>query len=198
MKMSFFFSRAKARPITVLSLPLMRSQQPSDGLFSPMEVRTNHLPMCTGPLGTCPSGMVLHIKNFALHGLISPRDHSNVNHISSLILSNACIKPLAYHLIAQRHYNDLLYKAEEKDKMPYWASIHKKRKVPKGYHPSHVTRGGVVKGCPDRVEDRGDIIRGCLCRRRVVPVMDAILSKPFIAFILSFLYCFFFLFYFKV
>jgi hypothetical protein len=135
----FFFSRAKARPITVLSLPLMRSQQPSDGLFSPMEVRTNHLPMCTGPLGTCPSGMVLHIKNFALHGLISPRDHSNVNHISSLILSNACIKPLAYHLIAQRHYNDLLYKAEEKDKMPYWASIHKKRKVPKGYHPSHVT-----------------------------------------------------------
>jgi hypothetical protein len=109
--------------------------------------------------------MVLHIKNFALHGLISPGDHSNVNHISSLILSNACIKPLAYHLIAQRHYNDLLYKAEEKDKMPYWASIHKKRKVPKGYHPSHVTRGGVVKGCPDIVKDRGDIIRGCLCRR---------------------------------
>jgi hypothetical protein len=29
--------------------------------------------------------------------------------------------------------------------------------------------------------------------RRVVPVMDAILSKPFIAFILSFLYYFFFL-----
>jgi hypothetical protein len=173
---------------------LMGSQQPSDGLFSPMEVRTNHLPMCTGPLGTCPSGMVLHIKNFALHGLISPRDHSNVNHISSLILSNACIKPLAYHPIAQRHYNDLLYKAEEKDKMPYWASIHKKRKVSRGYHPSHVTRGGVVQGCPDIVKDRGDIIRGCLCRRRVVPVMDAILSKPFIAFILSFLYYFFFLF----
>jgi hypothetical protein len=41
----------------------------------------------------------------------------------------------------------------------------------------------VVKGCPDIVKDRGDIIRGCLCRRRVVPVMDAILSKPFIAFI---------------
>jgi hypothetical protein len=197
MKTSFFFSRAKARPITVLSLPLMRFQQPSDELFSPMEVRTNHLHMCIGPLGTCPSGMVLHIKNFALHGLISPRDHSNVNHISSLILSNACIKPLAYHLLAQRHYKDPLYKAEEKDKVPYWASIHKKRKVPNGYHPSHVTRGGVVKGCPDTVEE-GDIIRGCLCRRRVVPVMDAIFSKPVIAFILSFLYCFFFLFYFKV
>jgi len=159
-----------------------------------MEVWTNHLPMCTGPLGTCSLGMILHIKSFALHGLISPWDHSNVNHISSLILSNACIKPLTYHLIAQRHYNDLLYKAEEKDKMPYWASIHEKRKVSIGYHPSHVSRGGVVQGCPDIVKDRGDIICGCLCRRLAVPVMDAILSKPFIAFILSFLYCFFFLF----
>jgi hypothetical protein len=197
MKMSFF-SRAKARPITVLSLLLMRSQQPSDGLFSPMEVRTNHLPMCTGPLGTCPLGMVLHIKNFTLHGLISPRDHSNVNHISSLILSNACIKPLAYHLIAQRHYNDLLYKAEEKDKMPYWASIHKKRKVSRRYHPSHVTRGGVVKGCPDIVKDRGDIICGCLCRRRAVPVMDAILSKPLICLYYFFSLLLFLSFYFKV
>ena len=70
MKMSFLFSRAKARPITVLSLPLMRSQQPSDGIFIPMEVWTNHLTMCTGPPGTCPSGIILHIKNFALHGLI--------------------------------------------------------------------------------------------------------------------------------
>jgi hypothetical protein len=146
---SFFFSCAKAHPITVLSLPLMGSQQPSDGLFSPMEVRTNHLSMCTGPTSTCPSGMVLHIKNFALHGLISHRDHSNVNHISSLILSNTCIKPPIYHSIAQRYYNDLLYKAEEKDKIPYWAGIHKKRKVSRGYHPSHVTRGDVVKGCPD-------------------------------------------------
>jgi hypothetical protein len=25
-----------------------------------------------------------------------------------------------------------------------------------------------------------NIIRGCLCRRRAVPVMDAIISKPFI------------------
>jgi hypothetical protein len=149
MKMSSFFSREKAQPIIVLSLPLMRYQQPYDGIFNPMEVRTNHLAMCTGPLGNCPSGMVLHIKKFSLHGLISPRDHRNFNHISSLILSNACTKLLAYHPIAQRHYNDLLYKAKEKDKMPYWASIHKKRKVSRGYHPSHVKRGGVVKGCPD-------------------------------------------------
>jgi hypothetical protein len=33
-----------------------------------------------------------------------------------------------------------------------------------------------------------DITCGCLCRRRTVPVMDAILSKPFIAFILFFLF----------
>jgi hypothetical protein len=32
---------------SVLPLP---SQQPSNGLFSPMEVRANHLPMCTHPL----------------------------------------------------------------------------------------------------------------------------------------------------
>ena len=156
--------------------------------------------MCTGPTGTCPSGMILHIKNFTLHGLISHRDHYNDNHISSLILSNTCIKPLIYHSIAQRHYNDLLYKAKEKDKMPYWANIHKKRKVSRGYNPSDVKWGDVVKGCPDiRVEwETGmhDITCGCLCRRWVVPVMDAIFSKPFIAFILYFLY-FLFLIYFK-
>jgi hypothetical protein len=150
---SFFFLGAKAQSSTVLSLPLMGSRQPSDGLFSPMEVRTNHLPMCTGPTSTCSSGMVLHIKNFALQGLISHKDHSNVNHVSSLRLSNICIKTLIYHSIAQRYYKDLQYKAEEKDKIPYWASIHKEREVSKGYHPSHVKRGDVVKGCPDiRVE----------------------------------------------
>jgi hypothetical protein len=84
--------------------------------------------------------MVLHIKNYALHGLISHRDHSNVNHVSSLILSNICIKTLTHHPITQRHYKDLQYKAEEKDKTPYWASIHKERKASKGYHPSHVKR----------------------------------------------------------
>jgi hypothetical protein len=133
--------------------PFDGSQQPSDGLFSPMEVRANHLPMCTGPNGTCPSGMVLHIKNYALHGLISHRNHSNVNHISLLILSNICIKTLIYHSIAQRLYKNLQYKVEKKDKIPYWASIHKERKVSKGFHPSHVNKVKWFKGCPDiRVE----------------------------------------------
>jgi hypothetical protein len=82
--------------------------------------------------------MVLHIKNYALHGLISPRDHSNVNHISSLNLSNICMKFLAYHLRAQRHYTDLLYKAEETDKITYWANTPKIRKVPSEDYSSHV------------------------------------------------------------
>jgi hypothetical protein len=98
--------------------PLMGSQHPSDGLFSPMEVRTDHLPMCTGPNGTCPSGMVLHIKSYALHGLISHRDHSNVNHISSSILLNMCIKSLIHQLKAQRHYTSLQYKLEKRTRRP--------------------------------------------------------------------------------
>jgi hypothetical protein len=75
--------------------------------------------------------MVLHIKNFALHGLIGPWDHDNVNHISSLNLSNTCIKPLAYHLIAQRHYTDLLYKAKEKTKCPIGIASTRRGKFPK-------------------------------------------------------------------
>jgi hypothetical protein len=74
--------------------------------------------------------MILHIKNFTLHGLISHRDHSNVNHISSLILSNACIKPLIYHPIAQRHYNDLLYKAKKKTKFPIGPASIREGKFP--------------------------------------------------------------------
>jgi hypothetical protein len=111
--------------------PLMGSQHPSGGLFSPMEVRTGHLPMCTDPNGTCSSDMVLHIKSYALHGLISHRDHSNVNHISSSILLNICIKTLIHQSIAQRHYKNMQYKIGEKDKTSYWASVHKKWKVPR-------------------------------------------------------------------
>jgi hypothetical protein len=90
---------------------------------------TSHLPMRTGPNSTYPSGMVLHIKSYALHGLIRHRDHSNVNHISSSILLNICIKSLIHQSIAQRHYKNLQYKIGEKDKASYWASVHKKRNV---------------------------------------------------------------------
>ena len=118
--------------------PLMGCQQPSNRLLSPMEVRTDHLPMCTDTNGTYPSGMVLHIKSYAIHGLISHMDDNNVNHISSLILLNICIKTLIHRSISQRHYKNLQYKIREKDKTSYWASIHKKRKSPERFHPSHV------------------------------------------------------------
>jgi hypothetical protein len=76
--------------------------------------------------------MVLHIKNFALHGLISHRDHSNVNHVSSLILSDICIKTLIYHPIAQRYYKDLQYKAEENTRHPIGLVSIRKGKSPRG------------------------------------------------------------------
>jgi hypothetical protein len=77
-------------------------------------------------------------QNYALHGLIIPRDHSNVNHVSSLNLSNICMKSLAYHIRAQRYYTYLPYKVEETNRTTYWANIHKKRKVSIEDHSSHV------------------------------------------------------------
>jgi hypothetical protein len=65
-----------------------------------------------------PSGMVLHIKSYSLHGLINHRDHSNVNHIPSSILINICIKPLINQSIAQRHYTNLLYKSGKRERHP--------------------------------------------------------------------------------
>jgi hypothetical protein len=70
--------------------PLLGSQHPSGGLFNPMGVRTNHLPVLV-QYGTNPSGMILHINRYTLHGIIR---HSNVNHIQSSILLNMCIKSL--------------------------------------------------------------------------------------------------------
>ena len=119
--------------------PLMGSQHPPGGLFSPMEVRTGHLPMCTGPNGTCSSGMVLHIKSYALHGLISHRDHSNVNHISSSILLNICIKPLIHQSIVKgitKTYNTGL---EKRTRRPIGLVSTRKVKFPERSHPSHVS-----------------------------------------------------------
>jgi hypothetical protein len=96
-----------------------------------------------------------HQKLRPLHGLINPRDHSNVNHISSLNLSNTCIKPLAYPIRAQRHYTDLLYKVKEIDKTTYWANIHKKRKVSTEDHSSRVHEVIWSKECPVIVKIRG-------------------------------------------
>jgi hypothetical protein len=82
--------------------------------------------------------MVLHIKGYALQGLISPRHHSNVNQISSLRLSNICITPLTNLLIAQRPYTDPLYKAKGTKKVTYWANTHKNWKVSAKGYSNHV------------------------------------------------------------
>jgi hypothetical protein len=78
---------------------------------------------------TCPSGMIPHINNYTLDGLISHRDHRNFNHISSLMLLNMCIKPPLPQSTAQRHYTNLQYKFGGGDKASYWASVHWKRGV---------------------------------------------------------------------
>jgi hypothetical protein len=44
--------------------------------FSPMEVRANHLPMCT-----CPLGMALQQQQVCPPWSHKSQDHSNVNHI---------------------------------------------------------------------------------------------------------------------
>jgi hypothetical protein len=74
--------------------------------------------------GTYMSGMVLNINSYALHGLIIHRDHRNVNHISSSIILNMCIKSLIPQLKSQRHYTNLQYKFLENHRASYWASVH--------------------------------------------------------------------------
>jgi hypothetical protein len=80
-------------PLTCL-YPLLGSQHPSGGLSAPWRSELIISPCVPVQYGTCLSGMILHINRYALHGLISHRDHSNVNHIQSSILLNMCIKPL--------------------------------------------------------------------------------------------------------
>jgi hypothetical protein len=82
--------------------------------------------------------MVLHIKGYALQGLISPKHHGNVNHVSSLKLSNICITSLTNLLRAQRPYTDPLYKAKEIKRATYWANTHKKWKVSAKGYSNHV------------------------------------------------------------
>jgi hypothetical protein len=79
-------------PMSCIS-PLLGSQHPSGGLSAPWRSELIISPCVPVQHGTCPSGMILHINRYALHGLTSHRDHRNVNHIQSSILLNMCIKP---------------------------------------------------------------------------------------------------------
>jgi hypothetical protein len=101
--------------------------------------------------------------------LSSHRDHSNVNHISSSILLNICIKSLIHQSIAPRHYKNLQDKTGEKAKASYWASVHKKRKVSRKISSKPckwvVWLGDVQAcGCNDGQGYKG-VTCGSLCRR---------------------------------
>jgi hypothetical protein len=85
---------------------------------------------CAPILWYLSAGMVLHIKSYALQGLISPKHHGNVNQISSLNLSNICITSLTNLLIAQRPYTSPLYKIKATKRATYWADTHKNGKFP--------------------------------------------------------------------
>ena len=145
--------------------------------------------------GTYLSGMFLHINNYTF---ISHKDHSNVNHISSSILLNMCIKSLIHQLTTQRHYTSL----EKRTRRLIGLVSTRKGKFPERSHPSHVSEvmwlgmskhvGAVThegQGCTS-------VTCGCLCRRRVVPVMDAFFPSPFLPLLFFFLYSFIFFFFF--
>ena len=129
--------------------------------------------------GTCPPGMVLHIKGYALQGLISPRHHSNVNHISSLNLSNICTTSLTNLLIAQKPYTDPPYKVKATKGQPIGSTPTRAGKFPQGVIQNMYSDVIWFWGCLVIVRPRAGVVCGCLCRRRAVPVMDAIFPSPY-------------------
>ena len=58
--------------------------------------------------------------------------------VNALIVNDYQYQIKDYHLRAQRHYTDLLYKAEGTDRITYWDNTHKIRKVSSEDHSSHV------------------------------------------------------------
>jgi hypothetical protein len=135
MKASFFFSvYGLVTKLSCLCHPnvhLMGSSAPwrSELIISPCAPILWYLSAGYGPA---------HQKSYALQGLISPRHHSNVNHISSLKLSNICITSLTNLLRAQRPYTNPLYKAKAIKRAIYWANTHKKWRVSAKGYSNHV------------------------------------------------------------
>jgi hypothetical protein len=131
MRASLFFSVQGLVTNIVQPLP---SQRPSEAPWRSELI----ISPCAPILWYLSAGMVLHIKGYALQGLISPRHHSNVNHISSLNLSNICITSLTNLLRAQRPYTNPLYKAKATKRATYWANTHKKWRVSAKGYSNHV------------------------------------------------------------
>jgi hypothetical protein len=114
----------RCKPLCPVSSPCWGLNIHLVGSSAPWRSKLIISPCVPVQCGTCPLSMILHINSYALHGLINHRDHSNVNHISSSILLNMCIKPLLPQSSAQRHYTNLQYKFGGGDRASYWASVH--------------------------------------------------------------------------
>jgi hypothetical protein len=117
----------RCKPLCPVSTPCWGLNIHLVGSSSPWRSELIISPCVPVQCSTFPLGMILHINNYALHGLISHRDHSNVNDISSSILLNMCIKHLLPQSSAQRHYTNLQYKFGGGDRSSYWVSVRWKR-----------------------------------------------------------------------
>jgi hypothetical protein len=84
----------RCKPLCPVSTPCWGLNIHLVGSSTPWRFELIISPCVLVQYGTCSSSMILHINRYALHGLTSHRDHSNVNHIQSSILLNMCIKPL--------------------------------------------------------------------------------------------------------
>jgi hypothetical protein len=119
----------RCKPLCLVSAPCWGLNIHLVGSSAPCKSELIISPCVPIQCGTCSLGMILHINSYALHGILSHRDHNNVNHISSSILLNMCIKPLLPQSSAQRHYTNLQYKFGGVDRVSYWASVHWKGDV---------------------------------------------------------------------
>jgi hypothetical protein len=115
-----------------------------------MEVRTNHLPMCTCPiwylsLGYDPAHQ--HIRPPWAHtsqGSYQCQSHPIIDFIKHVHKTPFTLSS------AQRHYTNLQAKFGRSDKASYWASVHWMWDVFRRNQIQVMLVGEVVKGCLDK------------------------------------------------
>jgi hypothetical protein len=94
--------------------------------------------------------MILHINIYALHGLISHKDHTNFNHIQSSIFIKHVHKTPFTQSSAQRHYTNMQGKFQGSDRASYWASVHWMWDVSGRNQIQVMLMDEEDKGCPDK------------------------------------------------
>jgi hypothetical protein len=144
--------------------------------------------------GTCPLGMILHINRYALHGLISHMDHSNVNQIQSSILLNMCIKPFLPSQVLKDIIQICKASLEGVTGHPIGLVSTGKGLFSKEIKSKSCKWVRWIRDVLTRVQWKQGNARltcGCVCRRQAEPVLDASVSKPNSCLLFLFLYCFF-------